>query len=516
MAYLLQTRRVSTQVSALSAFQAALTFLAETDLASSVCDFTKVEVGKVTGPRVFNATLLLPLADKSNPSNVPFNVFWRLSLSTLSSLRSEAVTSLRELQYNQESCFQHLFMQRRSFFERHDIYFHFKMNNDIDVHSARSFAESEEEDVFLMDILKQLENASLDRTAVQYLPDRVVEFSSKALGNRALSVTTFARCLLVSSSADEQEFSHVSNFPSWSLAAASSRENGEVAFQVKWVVSIGITLNKEKALRRVERGPSPATESAEAVQAFRSFWGSHKCQLRRFQDGAIIDAVVWDLDNSLLSKTLIVDDPFKRTKQSGYKPDRVVDTVLRYALGRFFPSICGTEGESLCSTLSAQLEDFCQYSLLAPPVTIGKQMPKEEILQESDADTLTRHAVQALDQLRSVLTSQLKNLPLTFESLSAVTPELRYTALIPVRPHPILLGREALKKHAGETISLLGTPLRILAKLESSGKWPPDVEAVAKCKTAFLLKTRSEMKKQFDVSQYYIEMSNGTQFNSFL
>lgn len=496
MAYLLQTRRISTQISALAAFQAALTFLAETDLTSVCCDFTKTEITKATTEPIFNACLLFPLFDQSSENKVSFNVFWRLGKSTLLLLKSEAAISLRELQYNQDSCFQHLFMQRRSFFERHDIFFHFTMSSSIDAKASKSLID--ETDPVLANVLKQEENATLDRTAAQYFPDKVVDYATKALGDRVLFASTSVRCILVSPTGAKEEYHHVANFPSWRLDNAKGESSVEES-RVEWIVSVGLILNKEKAMRRVERGPSAVTDSADAGQEFRDFWGSQKCQLRRFQDGAIIDAVVWDLDTSLLSTSSLVGDPAKRVKTSVLRADRVVDVVMRYIIGRYLPSIGGRDGQSLYCNLSSQLEDFCHHVLITPSTRLVNNNPLST-QDENDPDTLTRHAVQALDQLRGLLTSQIKNLPLSFESLMAVTPELRYTSVVPVRPHPILLGKEAVKKHAGNVISLLCTPIRVLAKMESSGKWPRNAEAVAKCKTAFLLKTRTELKKQFEVA----------------
>lgn len=500
MAYLLQTRRVTTQISALSAFQAALTFLAETDLSTARCDFTTTEIAKAatnTEP-IFNASLLFPLFDQSSENNVSVNVFWRLGKSTLLTLRSEAAISLRELQYNQDSCFQHLFMQRRSFFERHDIFFHFTMDSVIDAEAFKSSID--ESDPVQANMAKQVENAVLDRTALQYFPDKVVEYATKALGDRALLVTTSVRCILVAPTGAKEEFHHVANFPSWRQEHAKEESSPlEQGATVQWIVSVGVIMNKEKAMRRVERGPSTGTDSADAAQAFRDFWGPQKCQLRRFQDGAIIDAVVWDLETSSLATSSLVGDPTKRILSTPLRADRVVDVVMRYIIGRYLPSVSGSDGQYLYCNLSSQIEDFCHHVLISPTPRAVNRNPSLSNQGESDPDTLTRHAVQALDQLRGLLTSQLKNLPLSFESLMAVTPELRYTAVIPVRPHPILLGKDALKAHAGDVISLLCSPLRVFAKMESSGKWPQDAEAVAKCKTAFLLKTRAELKKQFEV-----------------
>jgi hypothetical protein len=48
------------------------------------------------------------------------------------------------------------------------------------------------------------------------------------------------------------------------------------------------------ASRMVDRGPAP--EAAAAAAAFNALWGPHLAELRRFADGAIVNAVVWEGD----------------------------------------------------------------------------------------------------------------------------------------------------------------------------------------------------------------------------
>ena len=101
----------------------------------------------------------------------------------------------------------------------------------------------------------------------------------------------------------------------------------------------------------------------------------------------------------------------------------------------------------------------------------------------------------------------------TFENLSAVSPELRYTSMYPCAAHPIVLAcngeskeavekatKRMLKQHATKTLSLLAPPLRVLVQVESSGKWPLEAEAIRKTKIALLLKTRTELKSQLQVT----------------
>ena len=58
----------------------------------------------------------------------------------------------------------------------------------------------------------------------------------------------------------------------------------------KWTtLLLGLSFDPEKAFRLVDRGP--AAEDEIAAGQFRTLWGS-KAELRRFKDGAIVEAVV--------------------------------------------------------------------------------------------------------------------------------------------------------------------------------------------------------------------------------
>jgi hypothetical protein len=111
------------------------------------------------------------------------------------------------------------------------------------------------------------------------------------------------------------------------------------------------------------------------------------------------------------------------------------------------------------------------------------------------------HAVEALDRLRGILTSDLKDLPLVFESISGSQASLRYTSILPPIPHPLLLNtKDKLKDYCGESLSLLAQPMLIVGQVEGGGKWPSEREAAKKIKTALLLRTAHLLKVQFEVN----------------
>ena len=71
------------------------------------------------------------------------------------------------------------------------------------------------------------------------------------------------------------------------------RESTESPTGTGYIV-LGISVDPEASQRIVDRGP-PA-EHNDQVKSFVELWGS-KAQLRRFKDGAIVQAVIWNSDN---------------------------------------------------------------------------------------------------------------------------------------------------------------------------------------------------------------------------
>ena len=438
-----------------------------------------------------------------------YNSLWRVSASAANMLQSEAVRSLKELQHQENACFDHLFMQRRSFFERHDQFYHLRVEGhtlpflaNSSIHVGKEQAEASPALRAISEMpaaaRKELRSILLHVPAPEHFAAAAVQVVSKGLGDRAVSVHSFVRCV-PSTTADstaveeEQSLEVSAHTPVWAVPTADSAGDSSAC---DWVVSIGVVLDREKMDRRVERGPTAVQANIPDIAAdpalfsngngsaavvddelhrFRSFWGS-KVQLRRFKDGAIMESVVWE------------------TAPMG---GGVVEQVARFVLGRYLPAVCGGDG-SLVRAVNSQLES----AVLASSLGTGS----------SSDDMQSRRAVEALDKLRTVLTSQIKRLPLAYEALMAAAPELRYTAIQAPTQHPFVLAasgaaeegadkalKRILKQYAGRNVSLLATPMRVLVQAESSGKWPLEAEAIGKAKLAMLLKTKTELKSQFQV-----------------
>jgi U3 small nucleolar RNA-associated protein 22 len=217
----------------------------------------------------------------------------------------------------------------------------------------------------------------------------------------------------------------------------------------------------------VDRGPS-ADNTTEA-EKFREFWGS-KSSLRRFQDGSIVDAVVWD-----------------GTKTA----EKMIENILRYILGRHLPMFVGDDGEKImapCTNLDG---------LLPADIENGSSSPSAD----ASASLSYLQAITELDKLRNVLASQVKGLPLIIDSVTGLSAQLRYTALFPPTANPLLLlpSKDVLRKYNGQAMSLFVRPMVIMAELEGSGKWPLTRAASEKLKSAYLLQLSDLLQSQFKV-----------------
>lgn len=137
-------------------------------------------------------------------------------------------------------------------------------------------------------------------------------------------------------------------------------------------------------------------------------------------------------------------------------------------------------------------------------------------LQE-DSDALTSSAVEALDKLRGILTSSIKNFPLIIDNIMGVSPALRYTSFLPPLPHPLIDGSSVgLKKLQGKQLSLIVNPLLIVGVLMASGKWPHESKAIEQIKTALYLRLSKLLNEQFHIKSIIHRETIDIQYQGYL
>jgi hypothetical protein len=417
-----------------------------------------------------------PAAQLLHPLHgLQFNAFWRMSKTSCDFLRHEANRSLLLLQNQHSGVFTELFMNKRGFFEMHDIFLSLPLVSDwdlvLDALQVEQIKQGEDVRMNQEERHRRTRNASLHASLPFFARQEVERILRFALGDRVVVLSV----VLTPPNAQRVSEALIDEIHPYSVA------RGEPS---SWKITVGAVFDNEKALRKIERGPSSTSSKLslterEAQQKFRSFWGN-LASLRRFKDGAIVEAVVWEVNEDNRAGSLF-------------------ETISRCALSLHCPWLAGVEGDRIFSSQSA-----LHFRSLQPR-TIAKSL------------ALSHNAVEALDELRSLVVNKVCNLPVKIDSLMAIDPALRGTSLCPSTQHPLLLYalqkendslndkevRSVLRPIMGEAMSLLVSPIIVIAKYESSNKWPLEAEAIENCKNAMLLKLRLELAK-FDVGKFYI------------
>ena len=223
------------------------------------------------------------------------------------------------------------------------------------------------------------------------------------------------------------------------------------------------------ATRMVDVGP-PADDKSGAVERFRSFWGN-KSELRRFQDGKISEAIVWECP------------PHER--------HTIPDKILSYALTVHLDKIIKTDsihpsspashngqwGQHSISSSSGRLDIVL---LQLPPGTSGAK--KTALASRGGGSVVTLDpsysisSQRAMDATLDTLTNQLRStegLALKVVGVQPVGAAARQTATFGPTPHPLAtaaVGSGGLGRLSGIKIPRCMEPIEVLVQLESSGE----------------------------------------------
>uniref|UniRef100_A0A803V9L5 Nucleolar protein 6 n=1 Tax=Ficedula albicollis TaxID=59894 RepID=A0A803V9L5_FICAL len=211
-------------------------------------------------------------------------------------------------------------------------------------------------------------------------------------------------------------------------------------------LTFGLLFVPEFAASTLEKGPQ--ADHLEALE-FRTFWGE-KSELRRFQDGSICEAVVWEA-STVCQKRLI--------------PEQII--------------------RHLCGLL--------HVSLLPCVLSLG--LKDTSLSQEAMVSVVCSY-----DDLSRKLWN-LKELPLTVTAVQGVHPALRYTDVFPPIPVKPIYSFHNRRKHLllpseEKPCPAYITPLKIICHMEGSGQWPQDKGAIKRIKAAFHLQLAELLRQQ--------------------
>ena len=283
-------------------------------------------------------------------------------------------------------------------------------------------------------------------------------------------------------------------------------------------VTLGFVMNPDTCYRVVDRCHAAATDvdntssnQSGAVEEFVSLWGS-KAELRRFKDGAIVHAVVWDESStasnqdlgSMESSSLYMQYHNDDTWQGG-----IVERIVRHILKLHFLKNIATNVPQFSirdivsmvdgvanrkNVLDASIKEL---PLASPPIFTNSMLSHRSVMKsfESLSEWLRKNSTPTIPvpgsakAMKSVL-----GIPLSIDRVEALSPALRYSSLYPPVPHPLLSGGSSsasttsllpgLKKCSGVIQS---DPVDFQICFGPSSKWPNDLKAIGAAKTAMLI-----------------------------
>ncbi|KAM4753887.1 LOW QUALITY PROTEIN: nucleolar protein 6 [Cyanocitta cristata] len=221
-------------------------------------------------------------------------------------------------------------------------------------------------------------------------------------------------------------------------------------------LTFGLLFVPEFAASTLEKGPQ--ADHPEALE-FRTFWGE-KSELRRFQDGSICEAVVWEA-SAVCQKRLI--------------PEQIIRHLLKLHADIPESSICYTG------------------ALLESVIRTGKEA-------SGTGEEAMVSVVCSYDDLSRKLWN-LKELPLTVTAVQGVHPAFRYTDVFPPIPTKPIYSFHNRSKHLllpseEKPCPAYITPLKVICHMEGSGQWPQDKGAIKRIKAAFHLQLAELLRQQ--------------------
>ncbi|CAB9514855.1 Nucleolar protein 6 [Seminavis robusta] len=439
-------------------------------------------------------------------STMRYNYFGRLSPSFMQQAQLEAARSLQYLHSPSmissnsnnpssssmivEDPFGCLFMTPARFWDRFDLYFQIPLKA-----LRRPSAGNTKMMKSVWSPGQQVDLGGPFEAAARAI--RIV--LQRALGDRVRSM----RILSTGNGTSQQSHDDSDQLPLHEVSGGKSAKSTTTTNNASPIgddnLVFGISLNVDTCARIVDRGPPP--EQTEAVQAFVDLWGD-KAELRRFKDGAIVKAVVWNTTDKELSSSTTVRYQNEDTIHGG-----IVERIVHYMLQRHFLSSLSAGKKQ-----KTQSQELVKRSALRDMTSfISGVVPDEAAKQANDPAaspwfTNPAHAHRCVMKAFEALASFLKEhslptvpvpgsleektsrlcIPLAIDAVEPLSPCLRYSELFPPIPHPFLGSADV--KGIKKASSVIGfEPVCIQIRFGASSKWPTDLKAIGAAKTAMLI-----------------------------
>eukprot|EP01006_Ploeotia_vitrea_P036526 TRINITY_DN66028_c6_g6_i1.p1 TRINITY_DN66028_c6_g6~~TRINITY_DN66028_c6_g6_i1.p1 ORF type:complete len:1294 (-),score=688.63 TRINITY_DN66028_c6_g6_i1:115-3921(-) len=394
-----------------------------------------------------------------DPTGV-LNLLAHLDASQYAVLRDEAKRSIQYIDDNVDDGFRDVFLKSVRFFSKHDVYV--RLDGHVIAQVQRQLLKSTQtggaDDAKNNNNSNNNNNNNKSSTVLSMtkrfptvdfhaaVRDRVLTTLRRALGDRVALMELQPRA------------PH-----EWSLCNAAARH-----IAVEEIVA-GISVDPEHSMRLVDRGP-PADATSKAKR-FRAFWGA-KSELRRFKDGAILEAVVW------------------RESNVGVQPHTIVGDIVKYILPRQVHvraadvHLFGSQFDSFLHNRTT-LNRHWQRATKDPMRTTSKLFAAYRSLVD---------LVNAAD------------VPLSVLSIQAVHPAFYHAAPFPPQPRRV----DKLAQIGSHDVSQAVEPIDVIVQFQRSSNWPDDVLAIERIKSAFYLQMAAQFTekhgKQCVVSQTFVDV----------
>lgn len=417
LAYLLSTHRVSNTMTAYQLLRNCLHFLASTDLTENGITLAKDPDSSAPSLSEFQSAFQVVFVDPSGHLNLCAD----MTACTYKQVQHEATLSLQFWDDPTVDGFHALLMTPKPTIRTSDHVF--QLDELVKLHASCK----------KLDLLSELMDHS--GNYVHTVLPLIVSLLQRGLGDRV-------RLLTHSLSPD----------PEWSVTSEAPKHKDQPP------LSFGLLFNPEKASSVLDRGP-PA-DSPEAEE-FRQLWGL-RSELRRFQDGAITEAVLWE---------------GKTACEGRLVPRQIIPYLLQ--LHADIP-------ESCVRYVGGMLDDVMKAS--------------RQVQSTGEEESLA--VVQSYDDLSRKLW-RLEGLPLSITSVQGAHPALRYTQVFP--PVPVKLdytfferdkASRSLVPLEGKACPTYISPVKVICHMEGSGKWPRERTALRHIKAAFHISLGELLAKQ--------------------
>ena len=442
------------------------------------------------------------------------NYLARLSPSFVRESRAEAHSTLLAIHGHEREeagggAFRKLFLQTNRFWTRYDAYLRIPMKSipKLANRGGKKKSRSLSPNVWGKDVDDLGYNESVCRGIVDVLSlalgDRVTAVRALSNGNGDIRASVSGestediatKCITDSDQylavpiRGNSSFAHVADF------SARPPESPVQSIQKEQCIVIALRIDPNASRRVVDRGP-PA-EDVEGSNAFVSLWGEKFAQIRRFQDGAIVRAVVWNTPDSINSRPETMRYSGDDKLMGG-----IVEKVAQHIVEMHFNGD-GAGGSSRSKKVAFELRNLVSFvdgvSNDKPSLSSDSFSLHKNIISAFDllSDFLRRNSVTNIDIGKGMKTSKL-GLPLSIDEVEPLSPCLRYSSLFPPQPHPFLGGASNVGSGGKVSGVVDGEPILIQIRFQSNNKWPLSLDAMGAAKCAMLIQLAEGIQKLKD------------------